>query len=156
MSPKQPSKLFKCIRRTRRQHATSMRRWTYRGSEVVTDLVCEGDVRNRRWYVFAVVQEGDYTSVQRFHATPVVLQDEIALVLEVIVWVSWMRRERCYFRRGTVELVSLHSEQNLPRFSRKLRQHFLDLQSMPNPKFPSRSRGTWTCTIDRTRHSPLL
>lgn len=83
-----------------------MRRWTYRGSEVVTDLVCEGDVRNRRWYVFAVVQEGDYTSVQRFHATPVVLQDEIALVLEVIVWVSWMRRERCYFRRGTVELVS--------------------------------------------------
>lgn len=51
----------------------------------MTDLVCEGDVRNRRWYVFAVVQEGDYTGVQRFHATPIVLQDEIALVLEVIV-----------------------------------------------------------------------
>lgn len=97
VSPKQPSKLFKCIRCTRRHHATSMRRWTYRRSEVVTDLVCEGDVRNRRWYVFAVVQEGDYTGVQRFHATPVVLQDEIALVLEVIVWVSWMRRGTMLF-----------------------------------------------------------
>lgn len=65
------------------RHANRRRnnpRSTYRGSEVVTDLVSKGDVRNRRWYVFAVVEEGDYTCVERFHATSVVLQDEIALV----------------------------------------------------------------------------
>lgn len=65
------------------RHANRRRnnpRSTYRGSEVVTDLVSKSDVRNRRWYVFAVVEEGDYTCVERFHATSVVLQDEIALV----------------------------------------------------------------------------
>lgn len=76
-------------------------RSTYRGSEVVTDLVSKGDVRNRRWYVFAVVEEGDYTCVQRFHATSVVLQDEIALVPGLIVWVSWMRTPKpCYIPDG--------------------------------------------------------
>lgn len=50
----------------------------------MTDLVCKGDVRNRRWYVLAVVQEGDYTGVQRFHGTPVELQDKVALVLWVV------------------------------------------------------------------------
>lgn len=46
----------------------------------MTDFVRQGDVRNRRWYVLPVVEQGDYTGVQRFHATPVVLQDETALV----------------------------------------------------------------------------
>lgn len=49
----------------------------------MTDLVCKGDVRNRRWYVLAVVEQGDYTGVQRFQATPVVLQDEIPLLPEL-------------------------------------------------------------------------
>lgn len=102
---KSPSKLFECTTTTttttaRRQHANPTR-WTYRGSEVVTDLVSKGDVRNRRWYVFAVVEEGDYTCVQRFHATSVVLQDEIALVPGLIVWVSWMRTPKpCYIPDG--------------------------------------------------------
>lgn len=100
-----PSKLFECAT-ARRQHANP--RWTYRGSEVVTDLVSKGDVRNRRWYVFAVVEEGDYTCVQRFHATSVVLQDEIALVPGVIVWVSWNAdpETMLYSRRRRISFVT--------------------------------------------------
>lgn len=144
------------------RHANRRRnnpRSTYRGSEVVTDLVSKSDVRNRRWYVFAVVEEGDYTCVERFHATSVVLQDEIALVSRANCpsIVNTDPETMLYSRRRRISFVAgSRGERNLPRFSRKLRPRFSDPRSTPGPKFPSRSHDTWTCTTNRTRRSPPL
>lgn len=48
--------------------------FSYRRSEVVSDLVGESHVRDRRRHVLAVIQQSDNARVQRLHAAPVVLE----------------------------------------------------------------------------------
>lgn len=58
---------------------------SYRRAKVVTYLVRQGDMRHGRRHVFPVVQQSHYTSIQRFHASTVVLKQKVGMLDRVVI-----------------------------------------------------------------------